>query len=176
MARFEIGGRLEGRARLTLSATTLTVVALSLLMLIVGPTVSEAQSNRTSRATFSYTCCRTSLTGTVYKPGQTIDVRWISKSNGPREEPVVTIVLKASITGPYRSIESLKSSTARLRPILGTVNASAVPIRISNLSRANPLSRISIPKRASSGYYELTDTVSQGSVKSSGGVILRVTR
>lgn len=161
------------RRTLTKMFTTAT-----LLLMTVGviPTASGAQTKRSSRATFSYTCCRASLTGAVFHPGQMIKVEWTPVSNAPTKEPVETITLKADVTGPYRSIASLKSSIARSKPVLGVVNVSATPVTLSNLKSANPRSPITLPSNAGSGYYEVTLTIADGSVTSNSGIIVRVTR
>lgn len=156
------------------SAVTLSAAVLSLTVSICSPTLSGAQS-RTSRATFSYSCCQTSLSGVKYRPGQLIKVEWTSTSNAPKKESILEVVLRASISGPYKSIRSLKSSIARSRPVLGSVNSSAVPLRFLNLRDEDPILRIPIPKSAGAGYYELSESISEGSLITSGGVILQVT-
>lgn len=164
----------RGRTQTSLMAMLLAGT-LSLMVMGVA-TPARAQRERTSRATFSYTCCRTPLAASVYHPGQTIEVRWIPVSNAPSEEPVVTVTLGASISGPYSSVASLKSSFARPTPVLGTTNSSALLLRHSNLTTSSLVSRILIPPGAGPGYYELTDTLTSGSTSSRGGVIIRIAK
>jgi len=144
--------------------------------LVLGPSTSGAQTKNSYPATFSYDCCRALLVNTIHHPGDVLKLRWIRLTNAPttNKQPAFTIVLSASISGPFATVASLKSAFARSHPRLGDVNSKATVVRISNRKFANPVSSIRIPANAGKGYYELTTSVAGGSVTQTGGSVIRI--
>ena len=144
--------------------------------LVLSSTTSGAQTKDSYHATFSYNCCSASFIDTIHHPGEVLKLRWIQLTNAPTssKQPAFTIVLSASISGPFATVASLKSAFARSHPKYGAVNSKATAIRLSNTKSANPVSLIRIPADAGKGYYEFTTSVAGGSVTSSGGSVIRI--
>ncbi len=155
---------------------SILIVIMVVSTLVLSPTTSGAQTKDTYHATFNYECCSALLVNTVYHPGDVLKLRWIRLTNAPttRKPTGVTIVLSASISGPFASVASLKSAFARSHPKFGEVNSKATNIRISNRTFAKPVSSIRIPAKAGKGYYELTTSVAGGPVTQTGGSIIRI--
>jgi hypothetical protein len=144
--------------------------------LIHSPTTSGAKTKDSYRATFSYNCCSTSFIDAIRHPGEVLKLRWSQLTNTPTtsKQPAFTIVLSASISGPFATVASLKSAFGRSHPKHGAINSKAAAIRLSNTKPANPVSTIRIPANAGKGYYELTTSVADGSVTQTGGSVIRV--
>jgi hypothetical protein len=144
--------------------------------LVLSPTTSGAKTKDSHRATYSYNCCSASFIDTIHHPGEVLKLRWIQLTNAPTssKQPAFTIVLSASISGPFATVASLKSAFARSHPKYGDINSKAAAIRLSNTKSAYPVSSIRIPANAGNGYYELTTSVAGGSVTSSGGSVIRI--
>jgi hypothetical protein len=96
-----------------------------------GPTsATVAPSAKGSPATFAYSCCQSALVDTVYHP----------------------------LSGPFTSVELLKTSIAGPHPRNAPATASAAPIRLSSEVAANPVSVLRLPRSAAPGYYNLAFT------------------
>lgn len=148
-----------------------------------GPTsATVAPSANGSPVTFAYSCCRTVLVDTVYHPGSAIRVQWTRSTQAPSSAPALRITLSVALSGPFKSVELLKTSIGGPHPRKPPVTASAAPIRLSSEVAANPVSVLRIPRSAAPGYYNLAFTAATGdhggdgpSVDSLGGAsIIRV--
>lgn len=153
---------------------SILIVIIVLSTLVLGPMTSGAQTKDSYHATFSYDCCSAFLVNTIHHPGDVLKLRWIRLTNAPTtsKQTGVTIVLSASISGPFANVASLKSAFARSHPKFGEVNSKAAVIRISNRKFAKPVSSLRIPAKAGKGYYELTTSVAGGSVTQTSGSII----
>ncbi len=143
---------------------------------VLSPTLSGAQTKSSQRAIFSYSCCSASVIDAVHHPGEVLKISWTRSTNPPTSDKKasLTYVLTATISGPFATVAALKTAFGRSRPRYGVVNSSATVIRVPNSKDANPVSMIRIPANAGNGFYELTTSVSGGSVTSTGGSVIRV--
>jgi hypothetical protein len=141
---------------------------------ILSPIPAGAETSKSSRTTFSYSCCTAYQVNTVYHPGGALKLQWIPKRDASNNYTATTITLSASISGPFRSVTSLKTDFSRSHPKLGVVNSKALTIRLSNRESAHPVSLIHIPANASKGFYELTTSIKDGPVTSGGGSVIRI--
>lgn len=80
------------------------------------------------------------------------------------------VVLSAILSQGYDDVTALKAAESEARTTL--VRAS--DITISGSETVAPVSRITIPKGAAPGYYDLTTAVRTGDATSSGSTIIRV--
>jgi hypothetical protein len=141
---------------------------------ILSPVPSGAQTAKSSPTTFSYSCCTAKFVNTVYVPGTVMTLKWTPSAYPPSNYPRSTVTLSAGISGPFHSVASLKKAFGRSHPQLGEINSKALTVRLSDQKSAHPTSLIRIPTDAGKGFYELTTTVKEGSVTTSGGSIIRI--
>jgi hypothetical protein len=141
---------------------------------ILSSVPSGAQTSKSSPTTFSYSCCDATFVNTVYHPGAVMTLKWTPSAYPPSDYPRSTVTLSAGISGPFHSVASLKKAFGRSHPKLGVINSKALTVRLSDQKPAHPTSLIRIPTDASKGFYELTTTVKEGSVTTSGGSIIRI--
>jgi hypothetical protein len=106
--------------------------------MFLSPTASGAHTKVSYHATFSYNCCSALFIDTIHPPGDILKLKWIRLTNAPTtsKQPAFTIVLSASISGPFATVASLKSAFARSHPKDGDVNSEATTIRLSNTKSA----------------------------------------
>ena len=152
-------------------------IALSIISRSSG-IASPASSGESNVATYTYSCCSASLVDTTYHPGEVMDVRWIRSVDSPATSPRVIILLSARLSGPFASVEGLKSSMTASPHALRAVDVASLVRRVSNTSGASPVTRLRIPATASPGYYNLSFTIgsSPRSVVMSAASIVRVAK
>jgi hypothetical protein len=143
--------------------------------LVVSPLATMAHAASKTNATYSYSCCTAAVLDAIYHPGEVIRLPWIATANTPGTGTAeVMVTLEAKISGPYKTVASLKSAFARHTPQLGQFNAEAVHIHISSDSAERYVSVIRVPSNAKPGFYELTTTTSIPSLVTTGGAVIRI--
>lgn len=123
---------------------------------------------------YSYTCCSAKVMNTIYHPGSVITVHWIRSVVTPSQAPAATIKLSLSLSGPYRTVNLLKTDSIGAHPRLGRTNSSARRIAVLDTVIDSPISILRIPADAGSGYYNLTTTTGTKNLTVSGSGIIRV--
>ena len=123
---------------------------------------------------FSYTCCSASVVDTIYHPGQTIVVHWSRTQYSRDGARPATITLSMGLTGPFGTVSSLKQKSIGAHPQLGPITANAAPIRLKDNVAGSPVSRIQIPKDATSGYYNMTMKTGTKDLSVSGASVIRI--
>lgn len=127
-----------------------------------------------THAQYSYTCCGASVMDTIYHPGSVITVHWVRSVATPTQAPASTIELSVSLSGPYRTVNLLKSDSVGAHPRLGLTNAHARRISVLDTDVASPISVLRIPADAGSGYYNLTMTTGTKGLTESGAGVIRI--
>lgn len=125
---------------------------------------------------FSYTCCNASVVDTIYHPGQTIVVHWSRTQYSRDGARPTTITLSMGLSGPFATVNSLKHESIGAHPRLGPITANAASVRIKDNVAGSPVSRIQIPKDATSGYYNMTMKTGTKDLSESGATIIRIAR
>jgi hypothetical protein len=144
-------------------------------LLVLSPLAITAHATSRAKATYSYSCCRSSVLDATYHPGAVIRLPWIATANTPGTSSAeVMVTLEATISGPYKTVASLKFAFAQHTPRLGQFNAEAIHIHVSSDSAERYVSVIRVPSNAKSGFYELTTTTLMPSLVTSGGAVIRV--
>jgi hypothetical protein len=123
---------------------------------------------------YSYTCCSASVMNTIYHPGSVITVHWIRSTTTSNQAPPATIKLSLRLSGPYRTVNLLKTDSLGAHPRLGRTNSSARDIDVLNTAADHPISILRIPADAGTGYYNLTMTTGSNSLTVSGSGVIRV--
>ncbi len=150
------------------------LVLVTAASLVLMPVASAAHAASKTKATFTYTCCTASVVDATYHPGEVMRLPWIATANVPSVGQSELVTLGAKISGPYRTVASLKSAFARHTPRLGRFNAEADQIRVSDGAAVQRILLIKVPLDATAGFYELTSTTSTRSLVTSGGAVIRV--
>jgi hypothetical protein len=132
-----------------------------------------------SPAAITYSCCEAGDVNAVYHPGQTMYLHWIvdepSEDGSPVTARGLPVELIAGLTGPYRSVQELKSNEAP-SPGQGSRTFLAPTLRPARVPGERPVSAIAIPNDAGSGYYDLTFSVTEvGGGTFSGAGIIQIT-
>ncbi|MDG4795758.1 hypothetical protein [Micromonospora sp. WMMD1082] len=135
---------------------------------VIAPTESVAPPSVT------YTCCTDEDVNTPYEPGQTLTVHWIVEHSPEPGGVPPQVELTAHLTGPYATVEALKSAIVAARDIPGVVTFAAAPVRPAGTPDEQPVSPITIPGEAQPGYYNLTTSVVDGDHTASGSSIVQV--
>jgi hypothetical protein len=121
-----------------------------------------------------YTCCGATDVEKLYEPGETLTVQWTVKApDGPVVAPP-QVELTARLTGPYDTVDKLKTSEADTKAAAGDVAFAAAPIRPAGTPDERPVSKMVISPAAEPGYYNLITSVRQDHSTSSGASIIRV--
>ena len=144
--------------------------------LILVPPPSTAQAGTTTRATFTYSCCTASVVDATYHPGEVMRLPWISTALVPSTRPKELLTLSAKISGPFKTVASLKFAFARHTPQLGRINAGAVKIRVSSGAGGRYFSLLKVPRNATAGFYELTTSTTNRFLVTSEGAVIRVSK
>jgi hypothetical protein len=129
-------------------------------------------------ATYTYTCCSGALVDTVYHPGEVMVVHWIRSVMSPATSGRGIIVLSARLSGPFASVEELKSTIAASPAAREKVNVVSSVTRVSNVSGARPATSLPIPQTATPGYYNVFITIGSSpvSVVETASSIVRIAR
>jgi len=163
-----------------IGAIPIVLAGLLLLTLIVQTSHQLTGQNSTSSTlhgppfAYSYTCCAAPPVKTTYHPGETIVMHWIRTTGTPTRQSAVRITLWAGVSGPYRTVLSLKTDSVAAHPHLGRTTVSAVPIRILDTKLASPISTLQIPTNAGSGYYNVSWKSSTKDLSIGGAGIIRI--
>jgi hypothetical protein len=141
-----------------------------------GPTKPGSLSSilAGTRPTYSYTCCNASVMNTIYHPGSVISAHWTRSIVPSSQAPASSIELSLSLSGPYRTVNLLKTDSARAHPLLGQTNERAVRIVVLDTAADSPVSILRIPQDAGTGYYNLTTTTASKNLTVGGSGIIRV--
>jgi hypothetical protein len=123
---------------------------------------------------YSYTCCNASVMNTIYHPGSVITIHWIRTVGTSSSAPVTSVALSLSLTGPFRTVNLLKTESVGAHARLGRTNAHAHRIVLLDTAADNPISILRIPSDAGTGYYNLTTSTATKSLSESGSGIIRV--
>jgi hypothetical protein len=164
------------------SRTKPLYLAVVIMLAIIGFVhISQATSATSSNSkptgppyAFSYTCCAASVVNTVYHPGQTIVIHWSSSRYSLDGSRAATITLSMGLSGPFRTVASLKHDSIGAHPQLGRTTANAAPIHLRNNVPESPVSRIQIPKDAAPGYYNMTMKTGNKVLWESGASVIRI--
>ena len=158
-------------------------LAVVIVLAVVGfIRISHASTNATSPGdtfagppfAYSYTCCEASVVNTIYHPGQTIVVHWSRTQYSLDGNRAATITLSMGLTGPFRTVNSLKHESIGAHPHLGRTTASSALIHLKDNVVDSPVSRIQIPKDAGSGYYNMTTKTGTKDLWVSGATVIRI--
>ncbi len=168
-------GRLRG------VGTVPVVLSALLLATLIVQTSHQLSGHDPSSSTLggppfahSYTCCAASLVNTMYHPGETIVLHWLGTPGVPARQAAAPIALSMRVSGPYRTIASLKTDSVGATPHLGRTTVSAAAVRVMNTAIASPTSTLHLPSSAGSGYYNLTWEAGTRDLSIGGGSVIRV--
>jgi hypothetical protein len=142
--------------------------------LVLTPLASTANAATKTKAMYSYSCCTDSIVDATYHPGEVIRLTWIATPDASNTGSEEMVGLSAKISGPCKTVASLKSAFARHTPQLGRFNAEAEDLRVSNGVAKRCFSLIEVPRNATADFYELTTTTSIPSLVTSGGAVIRI--
>jgi hypothetical protein len=134
-------------------------------------------TTKTSPVSYTYECCKDSVVNTVYRPGEILRLQWtrvaqVSGEVGPTSHAMFT--LRASLSGPFSSVATLKTTSASSSTQPGSTGISAAALKVSGRIASSPVSLIRIPLTAGSGYFNLSFRVSSGAWSVGGATIIRV--
>jgi hypothetical protein len=141
---------------------------------MLTPFAARAIAATKTKAMYSYSCCTDSIVDATYHPGEVMRLPWIATPDASSTGSEEMVMLSAKISGPYKTVASLKSAFARHTPQLGRFNAEADDLRVSNGVAKRYFSLIEVPRSATAGFYELTTTTSTPSLVTSGGAVIRI--
>ncbi|TWP36826.1 hypothetical protein [Leekyejoonella antrihumi] len=118
-----------------------------------------------------FSCCTAADISAVRHPGETFKMHWIRTSYpvSAGHSPA-SVVLGVSLSVGYRDVAALKAANGGAPG----GRAAATPIHTSDTAGAGPVSTVTIPSTATSGFYDLTTTVTSDGGRSSGDHIIRV--
>lgn len=157
---------------------SLGLVGVVLIVLIAHTTYTSTNGDSSAPTfggpRFSYTCCTASVVNTIYRPGELVTVRWdrsVQASDGVR---ATSMTLSAGLSGPFRTVITLKKDSVGRHPHLGRTRANAVPIHVMDNVIENPVSRMRIPTNAKPGWYNLTIATTTKDLSVSGAAVIRI--
>jgi len=134
-------------------------------------------TTKASPVSYTYECCRDSVVNTVYRPGEILRLQWIrvaSASGQVGRTSPATFTLRASLSGPFSSVATLKTSSVSSSAQLGSTGITAAPLKVSGRIALSPVSLIRIPLTAGSGYFNLSFRESSGAWSMGSATIIRV--
>lgn len=161
-------GRVTGQSLTRLLAVTCTAVLVSV------PFSAAAYAGSKTNATFTYSCCTAAVVAAEFHPGEVLRLPWVATADVPSAGKVDMVTLTAKISGPYKTVASLKSAFARRTPQLGKFNVEADQVRVSDGVAERTVELIKVPRDATAGFYELTTSTATHSLVVSGGAVIRV--
>ncbi|WP_285561126.1 hypothetical protein [Actinoplanes regularis] len=135
---------------------------------------SENAGDDAVPAQVTYSCCADTDVDSLYRPGQTMSVHWTVESPDGPATSAPPVELTASLTGPYATVEELKTASEGRDIAAGVVTFTAPPIRPTGTSGEQPVSSIPIGSDARPGYYNLATSMNEVGRSSGGASIIRV--
>jgi hypothetical protein len=158
------------------------LVLLLIVVLYFGFSLSDRHvtpvTSNTSPVSYTFECCRAPVVNTVYRPGEVLRLQWVRVAQAPGPAgptPRAMLTLRASLSGPFSNVATLKTASVSSSSQLGSIGITAVPLKVSNRLPSGPVSLIRIPSTARSGYFNLSFRVSSGAWSVSSATIIRVT-
>lgn len=120
---------------------------------------------------YQFTCCVSEDVNQTWRPGQTIELRWIVKQGAPSVSSTPhPVTLFATMYGPYSDVESLKKA--------GGTGAWAIQgsvVKTNDRTSSQPISTFILPSSLPPGYYNLMFADDFGSGHSANGaMVIRV--
>ncbi|BEL09466.1 hypothetical protein Q0Z83_076570 [Actinoplanes sichuanensis] len=135
---------------------------------------SGASETVDDRSGVTYTCCSAEDVDRPYRPGQTLLVHWTAESPAAPVTDSPQVELTARLTGPYATVDELKTAIGERGDDAGKVTFEAQPLRPTGTPGEQPVSSIPISSDARPGFYNLTTAENQAGRTASGGSIIRV--
>lgn len=163
-----LGATKRRRGRIVVGPTVVAVIAVA----VVATVMTQSRSTPTQPGSpvpsasapairgVIYTCCSDSDVAQLVRPGGTFVVHWMVK---PSAGDAQIQILGARLTGPYASVDALKS---------GSVSAPSYPataITLSGAPGSAPVSVIHVPADAKPGLYQLISTTAFPVTHDTGG-------
>jgi hypothetical protein len=136
---------------------------------------SAQPSSGVTYAVYRYGCCAEIGGNDSWHPGQHLTLHWQQQAAGATSDATPhQMVLSASLTGPFASVDALKQDTSQGTKPAGARTISAVPLTLNDRTGAEPTSQLDLPADLAPGYYNLATGGSSGGQSWGGGAIIIV--
>ena len=126
-------------------------------------------------AVHSYGCC-TEITGNdTWHAGQRLTLHWTQQSPGTTTDAnPQQVVLSASLTGPFATVDGLKQATSQGTKPAGVRTIDAASVTVSDRDVVTPASQLNLPADLPPGYYNLATQAATAGGSSGGGAVIVV--
>lgn len=150
----------------------LLIVLACLLFTACSSTLSNSGVNY---QTYAYNCCAEITEITVWHPGEHVTLHWQSQVSGSTTDPTpVSEKLSLVLTGPFASVDALKTATSQHRLPAGVRSIAAPVPTVTDRTGGTPATELDLPSNLPTGYYNLEQSISIGANSASGGTIITV--
>lgn len=151
------------------SGSAITLALLAVLGGCAQPPDGEEAAHTLATAA-SFTCCESADIDPVRHPGETFQLHWImTLTPAPKGTPIQQIVLRASLSDGYPSVQQLKNAETDASAI-----AASDSITTSTAATIAPVTDITIPETAATGYYNLSTSIDTEGAILRGSSLIRV--
>ena len=112
----------------------------------------------TTYPTYQFSCCRADDVNRTWHPGETVELQWTVQPGAPAANSTpYTVILSATLKGPYADVTTLK----QLGPVTNSIAGSVV--RTNNrTAEPAPVTEIVLPADLPTGFYNLDVKVDSG--------------
>ena len=135
---------------------------------------ASATANTVTYRAYTYACCTELTAITVWHPGQQLTLHWTPIASTTTEASPTTVVLQLTLTGPFNTVDQLKTATAANEKPRGVRTIKAAPVTVTDQAGGTPVSELDLPTDLPSGYYNLDAETASGNVSAGGGVVVQV--
>ena len=126
-------------------------------------------------AVHSYGCCAENTGNTTWHTGQRLTLHWQPQSPGTTTDARPhQIVLSASLTGPFASVDALKQAISEGSKPAGVRTISATPLTVLDRDVVTPASQLDLPADLPPGYYDLATQADVGGQSQGGDAVVIV--
>ena len=149
----------------------LSIIASAFLLAACSPSSSV---NAITYPAYSYACCTEITAITIWQPGQHVTLHWMAQPSKTTDVTPHAVVLSLTLTGPFSTVDQLKSAMTGGSKPPGVRTISAPDVRVTQFTGGTPASELDLPASLPPGYYNLDTVTASGGSSAGGGAIIQI--
>jgi hypothetical protein len=136
---------------------------------------AAASTNTVRYPAYTYSCCtEVSASEIVWHPGQHLSLHWQPQPTTTNEATPYAVVLTLTLTGPFTTVEQLKTAMSQNRKPSGVRTVAAPVVTVTDQTGGSPASELDLPPDLPGGYYNLSTGIASGGSSAGGGAVIQI--
>ena len=135
---------------------------------------SAAPNNSVRYQSYTYNCCVELSATEVWHPGQHLTLHWTAQTTTTSDATAHPVVLKLTLTGPFATIDQLKTAISQNTKPIGVRTIDAPAVTVTDQTGGSPAGELDLPSDLPVGFYNLGTQTASGGFSAGGGAIIQI--